>query len=78
MGAELNHNQTPGLLHGLEVRLHTLIKQMDTLRLTATPDILLLETAEENLQLAVHALLESELDEVEKLLGLATKDLQYF
>ena len=77
MGAELNQDQTPGLLQGLEVRLHTLIKQMDTLRLTATPNILLLESAEENLQLAGDALLESEVDEVETLLSLVVRDLQY-
>ncbi len=59
MGAELNQNQTPGL-QGLEVRLHTLIKQIDTLRLAATPNILFLESAEENLQLSVNGRFLSE------------------
>ncbi len=64
MGAELNQRQTPELFQGLEIRLHTLITQIDTLRFAVTPNVLLLESAEENLQLAVNALLESELDEV--------------
>ena len=77
MDMHAESNRDSGLLQGLEVRLQSLIKQMDTLRLTATPNILLLETAEENLQLAVDALLESELHEVETLLRLVVKDLQY-
>jgi hypothetical protein len=77
MNKRAESNRDSGLLQALEVRLQSLIKQMDELRLTATPNILLLETAEENLQFAVDALLESEFDEVETLLSLVVKDLQY-
>ncbi len=77
MGAEFNQDQTPGLPEVLASRLHNLIKQIDALRFAATPNILLLESAEENLRLAVDALLVSELDEVETLLSLVVKDLQY-
>ncbi|HYI97741.1 MAG TPA: hypothetical protein VEX68_29645 [Bryobacteraceae bacterium] len=77
MGTEFNQDQTPGLPEVLASRLHTLLKQIDSLRFAATPNILLLESAEENLRLAVDAFLESELDEVETLLGLVVRDLQY-
>ena len=74
--AALNPNNPLGLLQNLERRLHNLTEQIDAFRLMAPLDLGLLESAEENLQLAIDAFLDGELDVVETLIGLATLDLR--
>ncbi len=74
--ASLNPNNPLGLLQNLERRLHNLTEQIDTFRMMAPPDLGLLESAEENLQLAIDAFLDGELDIVETLIGMATLDLR--
>ena len=74
--AALNPNNPIGLLQNLERRLHNLTGQIDTFRLMAPLDLGLLESAEENLQLAIDAFLDGELDVVETLIGMATLDLR--
>ena len=74
--ASLNPNNPLGLLQNLERRLHNLTEQIDTFRMMTPPDLGLLESAEENLQLAIDAFLDGELDVVETLIGMATLDLR--
>ena len=74
--AAFNPTNPLGLLQNLERRLHNLTEQIDTFRRMAPLDLGLLESAEENLQLAIDAFLDGELDVVETLIGMATLDLR--
>ena len=61
----------------LELSLYQLTDRIDKIRRTVPVNGSLLESAEENLELAIDALLDGELDEVETLLSMATMDLEH-
>ena len=71
-----NRKYPPELRQSLEFSLYRLTKRIDEVRRSAPVNGNLLELAEENLQLAVDALLDGELDEVETLVSMAAIDLQ--
>ena len=56
--------------------MYRLTKRIDVVRRITPENGGLLELAEENLQLAIDALLDGELDEVETLVRMAAMDLQ--
>ncbi len=71
-----NRRYPLGLRQNLELSLYRLTKRIDVVRRITPGNGGLLELAEENLQLAIDALLDGELDEVETLVRMAAMDLQ--